>query len=201
MGSRLERQIGAGPGLTAQVNIDVSRIAKSIEKMGGDLPAAVKIAAQITLEEIVADLQQNKLSGSPAPISRGEFPRGGHYLAVRTGRGRGSMRYQIEEQPGKITGSFGSAAGLPGSPDRYMKPHEEGFSGNVRIREHTRLTPSGRRAHVRPHYRFVDIPARRYIRAALLEGKPKLHRNVIGVLEALFGRISGSVPFAAGPST
>ena len=195
MPARLERSLGAGPGLTAGIRLDFRRIAAAIRRMGReDLSGAARTALDLSLDEMVRDVRVAKMSGRPAPVSsRGPIPRGGQYLGVRTGAGRASMRKNIrQEGPDRIIGEFGSDAAAPGvkaAPADYIPVHEQGFRGTVHVPAHMRRTPGGRRVPVRPHERFMDLPARRFIRAALLEGRPKLQRNTLVVLEALFGRL------------
>jgi len=176
--------IGAGPGVTATVSLDVSRIAKKIEAMAGDLPEAVRLSLRASLEKIVTRMKAEKLSGSPAPVKNAEFPRAGQYLAVRTGRGRSSMKFNVSGDETRIVGEFGPT-GTGGKPDPgvYMTAHEQGFHGRVAVRAHER-----RGFAVRAHERLMDMPARRYLRAALLDARPEIHRDILVTLEALFGR-------------
>ena len=156
--SRYTKHIGAGEGITATIRSDVSRIIDKIDAAGGNLPEAVRVSVLGTLGRMVAEMRTRKLSGRPYPVSsKGPIPRGTQYLGVRTARGRSSIKYDARKEQDRVIGEFGPTHGPVPDPGVYMRVHEEGFTGTVKVRPHTRRV-GGKTVPVRAHDRLMDLP-------------------------------------------
>jgi len=196
--SNVEANLGASAGgfsqnrygVTMQMRMDLRPILRRLENIRASVPAVAERVLRESVDVIVKDLFDVKMAGS-GKIGADEFPRGGAYLGVGSGRGRSSVVGRVERMTNKIVGRVGVARGVedPGSlaeadPSRYVTAHEQGFRGTVRVRAHIRVTERGL-AKVRAHVRMMDIPARRFIRAAVLDERLKLHQKILAALDQM----------------
>jgi len=97
----------------------------------------------------------------------------GPYLRVPSGSARRSIIADVAAPAGDgVVGRFGS-------PLRYVRAHELGFRGKVKVRAHQRFMklPTRRGATqvtVRAHQRVMNLRARRFMRDSIAEDLPGL---------------------------
>ena len=169
----------------ARKTVTLEGLEDLVQRVGKGLPRVARTVLQASLAAMVRDVTVNRMSGQ--------------YLGVDTGKGRQSVRTSGHLSPAgdRMRIYFGSPLG-------YIRAHEEGYTGPVQVREHTRrmLRPThykgkvskrsakeikaalrkGRKpyAHVRAHTRQVRIRARRFIRDTLLQEAGDLPRLLTG---------------------
>ena len=94
----------------------------------------------------------------------------GQVLKVRTGNLRRSINQRVDVEEGR------GPVGTVGTNEKYARPHEMGFKGEVQIREHLRTVRQawGRpiepvQVTVKAHTVRVNLPERSFLRSALAE--------------------------------
>jgi len=167
--------VSEGTGIEVRIQLPLLERLAALGKQ--ELATAVETAVRLSVDEIVTNVQANKLTlGAP------------RYLNVRTGMGRRSIVGRtMPLTGGKVVGMFGSHLD-------YMRAHELGFQGRVQVRGHSRRVGKGS-ATVRPHERMMNMRARRFLRDALQEGIPNLDARLGRALSILM--VTGKPPTTA----
>lgn len=104
----------------------------------------------------------------------------GQVLNVRTGNLRRSINQTVEQEAER------GPVGTVGTNEKYARPHEMGFSGEVQIREHLRTIKQawGRplsepvTSPVRSHTRQMKLPERSFLRSALADIQPEVQPTI-----------------------
>lgn len=176
--------------------IDLRDIERSLGALKDKAPNAVFTAALVSAEAMLRDTIKLHMSG-PKRGSQWKL------LGVDTGHARRSMQNQAEIAGNIISAEIGSSLG-------YVKAHEEGFSGPVKVRAHTRRivalsrnnrgkvsAKSAKRykerikagkkntAFVRAFTRKVNISAKEFIRYGVLGQSPQTRLRAMRSLEIL----------------
>jgi hypothetical protein len=131
---------------------------------------------------MAAQIQAKRLTG------KGPFPVSQHKLGVVSGR----LRQSIRPTAARIEGD--SVISSIGSVVSYLKAHEFGFSGAVKVRAHEVTMTSLFGKKLAEPLRFsrlastrqVKIPERRPIRTGIEENAPLLNREITRELKSHF---------------
>ncbi len=99
-----------------------------------------------------------------------EYRRSG--LRRVTGDLANSLDFKLNDENSVVAGSFGV---------NYAATHEYGFNGLQNIRSHTRRTSKGS-VQVKAHTRHAVIPARPFIRPALVRQRKKIAEIISALL-------------------
>lgn len=133
-----------------------------------DLPTNVRESLTAAMNRITIDLQgyvvRNKLSGQ--------------LLKRRTGTLAASMQHRVVSNADGVTGVVGSRIN-EGAPLKYAKPLEDGFDGEVSVREHLRQMTTAfgkavkepRKIMVRAHTAHRHVKAYKYLASSLAENR------------------------------
>ena len=164
---------------------------RKLKGLEDKVPNAIAVALRESMRVMVRHVQERKLSGQ--------------YLRVQTGTARRSFRQSVKFTRAVITG-------IIGSPFAYVRAHEEGFRGTVKVGAHTRrrrVHAIGKRGQklkrskwedrgsiqVRGHTRRVNMRARRFLQDTMRENVGRTRLRVIRSLSMLAKM--GRVPTAA----
>lgn len=163
----------------AKERIDLDEVRQAIESLGLERTSkSVQAAARASFMAMLRDTIANRMSGQE--------------LGIVTGTARKSMRGFALRTSDRVIAAFGS-------PLRYVRAHEEGFSGPVNVRAHEREGRSGKQHHVRAHVRQANIRARHFMRHSLqAETRPKTGSRVARrIIKALsIAARTGRIPVA-----
>lgn len=91
-------------------------------------------------------------------------------------RRTGTLIRNVAASGGAQTAGNSAVGAWIGTSLGYGIAHEQGFSGPVGVRAHTRLSRRGGAHLVRAHQRFVKIRARRYLRDSTTESSDAIAR-------------------------
>lgn len=145
----------------------------------------VRAAIQRGLQTVVLKVQRTRFS------AKGPFPVSERKLGIRTGRLRRDLHSET------VTIQARGYRGRVGSVVEYFGAHEQGFSGTVNVRAHSRraYNRGGKRGYtvlpqsVRAHTKQVNIPKREPLAAGLREHaepilRAEVSRGIASMLKA-----------------
>lgn len=151
-----------------QTTVDMVELLKAA-KVLPQAHAAVKQALHVVTQRMVRYLTLDRLS-----------KQGPDTLASRTGTARRSIQFGVEDRGTSIESFFGT-------PLRYVRAHDQGFVGQVRVKAHTR-----RGFPVVAHDRMMNIRARRMFERTLREEETNISPTVVRALKIL--TMTGKLP-------
>lgn len=145
------------------------------EALDGAITRGMKHGSEL----MVAHINRARMSRRASPGEKNPST-----LGVVTGTGRRSVRATDPvSDGGEIKAFIGSNIG-------YIKAHEFGFSGTVKVKAHTRSVEK-KSFRVRAHSREVRIPERRMIRGGGEESRHEVTTSIIAETRALMGKRNG----------
>lgn len=172
--------------VTREVRIDLEGIQRLLESFD---PSIMEPAAKRGMERGIQIVARRAVQSQMSAPKRGSRL---FQLGVDTGTARRSIATKVEQGGGVTRGIFGS-------PLRYVRAHEMGFSGEVKVRAHVRRLrgrASSKRAarsldafYVRAHKRQVNMRGLFFLWAAL---QAKRGEAIDGVAREIFRAAQGA---------
>lgn len=105
----------------------------------------------------------------------------GGILNVQTGRLRSSTRTWAEEKKSMVFGIVGTNV-------KYAPAHEFGFSGNVSVPSHFRLSKLGKAHNVKTYSKYINLRERAPYRIAVREEKDEFMKIVLRTMMRGLGK-------------
>lgn len=152
----------------------IRNLEQCIRKAMRSLP---KLVAEEAAEYSRRRFAEKNFDGKPwKPLSKNYHPTRGTLL-VRSGALLNSVRVVSVSQEKVVIGAGNSKV-------NYAKAHNEGFSGSVVVKTHSRRMKGGKTVRVKSHNRRMNIPRRQF-----MGNCPELERKLKTVSEQLFKSI------------
>lgn len=184
------------------IRLDVSELAQALDALGLNVAEAVRRAAVLSVESMIADVVRERMSGQLLGVVTGTARRS---MAGLTGGGstpgaaamENAAKARSTVSPTRVTSEWGS-------PLAYVRAHEEGFHGMVGVRAHVRRrartarawsiethrgTVFGRRpkgvVYVTGHAMRMNVRAKRFMAATVAAKAPSVSDRVWAALRIL----------------